>query len=157
MAGLVAHVVTWAMLLVAHSSSAHTLIVGGTGVGKTHLCNVWTTTWSAPSKPAVTCGQECRGFQSCTRQASVRPELELIDTPGFGDSRGEDVVTDVDILVHMLNAVDGVHLRAVLWIFSCGNRPSRGEVASVDTLYEALGAKVPVIPVFACSRQSFTR
>jgi hypothetical protein len=146
------------VVLAAASASAwsRTLLVGTTGVGKTHLCNMYSRK-TGQSTSLSACGKECNGFQSCTSTMHLQEGLEMIDTPGFGDNRGGGVVTDVNILVDLIRSVNSTRLRAIMWVMSCYSRPSQGEISNVHTLHLMLDKVVPLVPVFGCTARELTR
>ena len=74
----------------------HLIIIGGTGVGKSSLANVLL----GQSPDCDNCTFEvCSDLYSCTKETkyavgnwigNANQEFTIVDTPGFGDSDGED-------------------------------------------------------------------
>merc|ERR1719430_2607710 len=96
------------------------VIVGPTGAGKSSLANA--LLGCDPKRPNCTF-QVCGGMDSCTKETSIGtgPWLgkgqifTVVDTPGFGDSSGEDN----ELIEEMMEVLDGTlgYSNAILLLF----------------------------------------
>lgn len=124
--------------VLGHAQS-HALLVGSTGVGKSHVCNMFDGT---------VCERRVCGEHSCTRAVYVGQRF--IDTPGFGETQGTDTHPTLGTLQVILRGVNGTRLTSIMWVVPCvGQRRTPGEVWSAMTLLSAfIGSQVPVIVLF---------
>ena len=94
----------------------HLIIIGGTGVGKSSLANVLL----GQSPDCDNCTFEvCSDLYSCTKETKYAvgnwigiadQEFTIVDTPGFGDSEGEDnelINEMVDTLKNVVKTANG--------------------------------------------------
>ena len=94
----------------------HLIIIGATGVGKSSLANV--LIGQPPDCDNCTFAV-CSGGDSCTKETSYaignwigvrNQEFTVVDTPGFGDSDGEDnmlINEMVDTLKNVIKTANG--------------------------------------------------
>lgn len=120
------------------------LLIGGTGDGKTHMCNTFEQN---------KCGQECHTMKSCTANSYIGEHC--IDTPGFGENRPEYASIDNPIkgslysVKVLLESVDKTYIRSIVWVVGClEHRIKLEEFLMTKLIVQMVGKPVPLVVVF---------
>lgn len=127
------------------------LLVGYTGVGKSFFCNhVDGTVCEATNK----CPPD--SAESCT--SSTYFGRHFVDSVGFGDNKvvptplpgaTPALHPTLAAVQETLTAVNGTHLRALVWVMNCMNRKVPLEELRVAALMsKALGTSIPIVGLF---------
>ena len=103
-------------------------------------------------------GSICRKAKASNSEESETSEVHIghhmVDTPGFGDNRGQDLQEDsltasLDAIEQTLLAVNRTKVRAFAWLVPCAERRSKKEALDLMTLFKEMsGAGVPIIAIF---------
>merc|ERR1719295_305874 len=124
------------------------IIVGPTGAGKSSLANAFLG--CDPRAPSGTClFGVCNGMDSCTKETTygygpwlgnmTRHNFTVVDTPGFGDSDGEDEKLIDEMMVVLANTINGAETIVLLLNGKANQRFTGAQVSMIKRMTAMFG------------------
>jgi hypothetical protein len=139
-----------AMMSLGGEASLRSLLLGWTGAGKTYFCNRFDGTNCPYANPCL--AMDPRPYDCATEMSDTSNTYvgkHLIDVQGIGENRFDEQPgsSSVRAVNATLRSVDGLDLRAVIWVTSCGKTIVE-ELKLVKLVINTIGKNVPLVAVF---------